>query len=501
MSLKSTDRGASAVLLAFSMVLLIGLAAIAVDLSNGFNQRRQDQTAADIGVMAGAIEAPANPAVIRDEILDFTERNVIGSYSDWQAKWESCVDSERASLNAGGFNFVPVPAPSGWGTSRIDCISIDQGGFVRVVLPPLEFDTSFAGVIGVDEMRTRADAIARITGRGGGGILPFGLLAGAGEGQHICLRDSAGGHAQEPCDGPDAGNFGALESPLYGTQPNGPSRNCNGSPKKDVLAINIAIGIDHLVTFDSDGSSGNEIRDTCGNMDAGYTPDTLNTFTGISNGLVEGLATGPVPGGFTPRLQNTSNPKRYVYGSNLDDKPLWEYIDPALTSSQVPASCVRSSFNSGPATTDYSLPPDGVNDAPNSWQHMSYCFDQYLNTTNMGTPWSAVLFLHDSSGVSIADSPRFAYVPQFWETTFGSGNSWRHVKRFKATWLQATWWKKGNSINAFHPGEPGTFNQGGNWSLIQLSGIVIPDKALPMELRGDPPPSGGVSPFVAELFR
>jgi hypothetical protein len=475
----------------------MGIAAAAVDLGVAFNERRQDQTAADVGVMAGAIEAPGSAASIRDQILTFTQQNVIGTYGDWQAKWETCTDPERATLNAGSFNFVPVPAPAGWSVSTLDCISIDQGGFVRVALPDLEFDASFGRVLGVDELTTTADAIARIVGRGGGGVLPFGLLSTAGEGTHVCLRDSAGGLAEEPCDGPDAGNFGAIESPHYGSQPGGPAQNCNGSPKSDVLAVNIAIGIDHLVTVDSDGLASNDIEDTCGNMNLGLTPDTLNTFQGIGQGFEQGIATGPVPGGFTPRLQQGSNSKKFVHGYNLDDRPLWEYIDG--TASPLPASCVKSTFTSG-APFDWSIPADGVLDPPGSWQHMAYCLNQYLTTSPPSGSW-AVLF-SDTDALSIADSPRFAYVPQFWESTWPPGNSqWRHIRRFKATWLQATWWKRGNNVDVFHPGEAGTFNQTGNWHIIQLSGIIIPDAALPQSLRGDPPPSGGLNPFVPELYR
>lgn len=194
--------------------------------------------------MAGAVDTLASNATIRDQILDFTQRNVIATFTnaDWQARWEACVDPERLDLSASGFNFVPVAAPAGWTPDTIDCISIDGGGFVRVNLPEFEFSTTFGKIMGIDELQTSADAIARIASRGGGGILPFGLLSGATDGTHVCLRDAAGGHAEEPCDGPDAGNFGAIESPHYGTQPDGPDENCNGSPKKDVLAVNIAAG-------------------------------------------------------------------------------------------------------------------------------------------------------------------------------------------------------------------------------------------------------------------
>ena len=487
--------------IALSLFLLIGFAAVAIDLAVGFNERRQDQTAADVGVMAGAIETLGPNTLIRDKILDFTRRNVIATYSnaDWQTRWETCSDPERATLNASGNNFVPVAAPAGWSVATLDCISVDAGGFVRVNLPDLEFSTTFGKVLGISELQTSADAIARIANRGGGGILPFGLVSGAGEGTHVCLRDSAGGHAEEPCDGPDAGNFGAIESPHYGTQPGGPTRNCTGSPKKDILAVNIAIGVDHRIVVDPDGVIANENRDTCGVMDAGNTPDTLNTFTGLSQGLVEGLATGPVPGGHTARLQQGPNPKRNVHGASLDDKPLWRYIDPAVQSTagdDIPPECERSTFDNS-VHPDFDWDGDGTLDRPESWEHLSACLTTYVNG-NGGShpaPYTSVLFLD-----TLNESPRFAYVPQFHESSFGSGNEWRHVARFKATWLQATWWKKGGTIDVFHPGEAGSFPSSGNWSLIQLSGIVIPDTTLPTELRGAAA-SGGINPYVTELYR
>ncbi|MEX0796379.1 MAG: Tad domain-containing protein [Acidimicrobiia bacterium] len=494
------DRGATAMIIALTLFVLIGFAAIAIDLALGFNERRQDQTAADIGVMAGAVDTLGSNAVIRDQILDFTRRNVTASYTnaDWQTRWEGCTDPERVDLNASGFNFVPVPAPSGWTVGTLDCISIDGGGFVRVNLPELEFSTTFGRVMGINELRTSADAIARIVSRGGGGILPFGLLAGSGEGTHVCLRDGSGGHAEEPCDGPDAGNFGAIESPHYGTQPDGPDQNCTGSPKKDLLAVNIARGVDHRVVADKDGSTANENRDTCGVMDAGNAPDTLNTFTGLSNGLIEGLATGPVPGGYTPRLQQGTNPKRSIYGANLDDKPLWEYIDAAVVSTSgfdIPAQCERSTFNNS-IHPDFDWDGDGILDRPESWEHLDDCLNAYVNgQAGHPAPYTAQLF-----GTTLEESPRFAYVPQFHENSWGSGNEWRHVLRFKATWIQGTWWKKGGTVTTFHPGEEGTFTAGGNWALIQLSGIIIPDSTLPMELRGASA-LGGVNPFYPELFR
>jgi Flp pilus assembly protein TadG len=50
------EKGATALLVASSLIMLIGFAAVAVDLSAGFNERRQGQTAADLGALAGAVE-------------------------------------------------------------------------------------------------------------------------------------------------------------------------------------------------------------------------------------------------------------------------------------------------------------------------------------------------------------------------------------------------------------------------------------------------------------
>jgi hypothetical protein len=448
--------------------------------------------------MAGAIETLGPNTKIRDLILDFTRRNVVATYTsaDWQARWEGCEDPERSQLNAEGFSFQPVPLPAGWSTptGRLECISMDAGGFVRVNLPQLEFDTTFGQLLGVSQLETSADAVAKIANRGGGGILPFALLATASEGQHTCLRDGSGGHAEEPCDGPDAGNFGALESPHYGTHPDGPARNCTGSPKKDIVAVNIAYGIDHRIIPDGDGAAANEVLDTCAAMDSGFTPDTMNTFTGLSNGVSEGLATGPVPGNLAlPRLQQGTNPKLSVHGHLLDNRPLWDYIDPILevgSGANIPAICERDTFdNASQAPQDWD--GDLINDNPESWQHLSACLEAFV-----AGAYTTPLFLE-----TLNESPRFGYVPQFWENSFGSGNEWLHVDKFKATWLQATWWKKGGTVTVFHPGEPGSFSGGGSWSLIQLSGLIVPDAALPSELRGTPGPGGGVNPFQPELYR
>jgi hypothetical protein len=272
----------------------------------------------------------------------------------------------------------------------------------------------------------------------------------------------------------------------------GTTANCNASPLGDVLAVNIAAGIDHFVTLDPDGLAANEIRDTCWN--AGV--DTLNTDTGFPNqGAAEGLVTGPVNFGMTPLLQQGSNPKRNVVGYQLDDRPLWYYLDASLTAGGpiptgfVPAQCVKATFdNSSQPDFDWNL--DGILDRPESWEHMGSCLQAHV-----AGGYTTVMFED-----TVADSPRFTYLPKFWEPDLGNGNSWLHIRQFKAVWVQGTWFKRGNNWIEFEPGESCACG-GNNYAMMQMSGFVFPDAALPEGLKGDPPPIGGLDPYGAELFR
>ncbi len=107
---------------------------------------------------------------------------------------------------------------------------------------------------------------------------------------------------------------------------------------------------------------------------------------------------------------------------------------------------------------------------------------------------------------SIRESPRFSYTPQFWDTTLGSGGSlFPNVMRFRSVWIQGTWWKRGTDWSVHHPGEGCDTTGGGTCSpsesMQQVSALVIPDLALPIELRGNPPPNGGLNPFQPTLFK
>lgn len=517
-----SERGAAAIVVAISMLVIMGFAALVIDLGAGFNERAQDQSAADASVMAGAIEALGNAEAMRDLALEYARANLDTIYTDaeWAAIWESCSDPGKASL---GLNLTPVPGPAAdgnWtGVGRLDCISTGSGGFLRVRIPNQIVATTFARTMGANQLEASAAAVAELGPRGEGGILPFGLLASATEGELACLRDNSAGQALPPCDGGNTGNFGAIESPWFGTNPKLPTYgtpNCNASPKKNVLNYNIAEGLDHTVVIDQDGSGSNEVRDECSAPP--YFPDTLNTFQGISQGLEEGLVSGSVPFAGDPRLQRSpSSWEAKIFNWNLDDKALWEFIDappgdfhdPGDTgfsaSKDLPRSCAGFSTTgydwdgNGTTDSDWDWDGDGTNDANESWQHMWACLQDYA-----GGGYTTIMFSD-----TLAQSSRFAYVPQFWEDSWPTGNGWRHIMAFRPVFLQTLWFGTGgdSKITIFNPAEScvkvsgASCNYNGNpGALRQLAAFFIPNSALPEELRGQAA-GGTVNPFTPQLFR
>jgi hypothetical protein len=504
------EKGASAVVVAISMLVIMGFAALVIDLGAGFNQRAQDQSAADTGALAGAGNTLGGVAGVRDAALAYVQDNLDTTYSatDWQTSWEACTDAGKGA----GFQAVDSPWTTG---AKLDCISIDPIGIVRVRVPDQILSTTFGSVIGSSSLKTSAAAEATFGGLGVSGVLPFGLASDVGAAEHVCLSSSPTGLADDPCVGSDAGNFGTIKGREFGNALIGTSVNCTASPLGNTLAVNIAVGLDHWVTLAPGDSVTTEVRDYCFNL----AVNTLNTDVGWpGNGAEEGLATGPVDGGLTPRLQqSTASHKTNRFTYSLDNEPFWYYLDSPSGSYRdfgeanfdgsidFPRSC--AGFDSAGYDWDgngFVDPPkdwdgDGTVDSNESWQHMEACLDDYVN----GNHYTSIMFVED-----IKHSPRFGYVPQFFEDDLGDGSSWLHIKQFRAVWLQSTWWKKSAvDVKVFNPGEDCAGCEGASgYSMMQLSAFVVPDGALPETLRGDPPPdlppgTTTLNPYEVQLYK
>ena len=489
------------------MILFLGMAAMAVDLGFAVNERRQDQSAADSGVMAGALDAINAPQAMVTETIAYVRANLDTTFSnaDWQTAWDGCVDP-AAERNAGGFDFVALDPPPGWTVSDPAnwCISIDAAeSLYRVRIPVQITNTTFGKVLGVDEFRTRAAAVARL-GVGGGGTLPLGFPQGAGPGLS-CLSGAPLGLMDDPCDGTSPGTLGAIELRKFGrsglTNPN-----CLATNPSDLLAQNLAHGADHIVFRDLDGAAANEQRDICFEPDV----DTLlvdPSYPGI--GLEEGLV-GPVPmdGGFSyvPRLAQ-SGPLVTKFGFSINDEPLWDHLDPSATYGgdpllhDAPSVCDPVTFD-GLTNQDWDFPGDGVDDPNSSWKHMDRCLNLYgaLNYTG-------VMFQETID----TNTARFVYLPQFWGS-LGPGSSWENIRWFRAVYIQNTMWQRGVDYYVEGPGEPNCWdaanggtapcNPSGSWAMVQVSVFGIPDASLPEPLRGSSLAGAvGVNPYEPSLYR
>jgi len=515
------------VVVAISMLVIMGFAALVIDLGAGFNERAQDQSAADASVMAGAIEVLGNAEAMRDKALEYARSNLDTTYTDaeWASTWESCSDPEKASL---GLGLTPVPGPAAdgnWtGVSQLDCISTGSGGFLRVRIPDQIVATTFGKTMGADQLEASAAAVSKMGPRGEGGILPFGLLATATEGELTCLRSDSGGQADPPCNGGNTGNFGAIESLFFGTNPDLSTYGdyCDAKPKKKILAYNIAAGLDHTIVIDQDGAGGSEVLDDCSAPP--YFPDTLHTFQGISEGFEQGLVAGgnPLLPSEDPRLwRSPTSWEASIFGWDLDNKPLWDFIDapaspgdfrdPGDTGFNAATDLPRSCAGFNPSGYDWDgnggLDPsqdwdgDGTVDANESWQHMWSCLQDYVSGG-----YTTIMIDED-----IANSSRFAYVPQFWESSWPTGNSEpRHIMAFRPVFLQTLWFGTGSGkkVSIFNPGEPCVggdgsscnYNTNNPGALRQLAAFFIPDGALPEDLRGQGP-GGTINPYAPELYR
>ena len=302
--------------MALVLIVLLGFAAIAIDLAHKWSLQRQDQSASDTGVFAGALftvnkDGPTAIAGATTEVVRITYSTAQPNltFAEWQTAYVNCVDANK-------------PAEyTRTGTSQ--CVSFTNNlEKIRVRLPNVDFDTTFGPVLGVGTISTSAAAEARIRLVAAGNVLPFGLPGSAAAGE-VCLKTGANPKNIVPCDGPDNGNFAFLDITQMGNFDMQTSTTCTGNTTGR-LAENIAIGVDHDIgTAPMETSPFMRDRDLCPAFAS--TPYTLQTETGnMASALDDGFANGV--NGRLGRLVDTPFANTDVAGHEIDHKPLWEFI-------------------------------------------------------------------------------------------------------------------------------------------------------------------------------
>lgn len=477
---RANDEGGFVlVLVALTMVVSLVFVAFAVDLGAGVSERRQDQTAADASVLAGVQAYPDGLVSAATTAMKQARVNIRQPFTDaqWKALWVGCVDASKPSdYTVSGTPLDPTDA-SGTTMITTGCITFNTSRTrMRVRLPNMIVKTNFAGVIGVQQLSTSAVAEAEISGTG---VLPFGLLASAGSQSESCLMATANGHDTTlPCNGSADGNFGSLDSPRYGNPQFGTTTQCTGGTNSG-LVTNMIKGIDHqLDEYREAGEAGEAIR-----TDACFVsrPNQVVTQTGKGSFLDDGLMRGTAEDG-APRLQRTPYQTRNITGVDVDDKPLWEFIPTGLvagadTATMVPATCTRESFTG----------------ADRSKTHLAQCLADYR-----AGGYTTALFTADDSDpgdgtYDIELAPRFAFVPLFWENSWGTGTEYHLIKAFRAVYIQTVFFGcDGRSCQiTWNPGEGGKGPLGNKETAESMTAMLLPDSTLPQSII-DAGPGGRV---------
>jgi len=397
------DSGAAAVLVAITMFVLMGFAAVAVDSGILFSDRRQQQSAADGGALAavqfakttlptsncGALSG-IDYAACRgaEEAIDVVEGTLPGRYA-LVGDWDSCVDASK-------------PVEFTQSSTLSDCISFTANlQKARVVLPGTDVDTAFARVIGVDTVRVGAFAEATLDLNQSGGVLPWAVgPTGAGSNYTCLMANSTTNLDIDPCNGPVGGNFGKLDISLYGNGSVITPEICGSSQSRTKMGVNLIVGSDHPLEKESASAGVINDRDNCAIISQPVdevTTQTGNSANGIADGLYFGVTetTPNYEGRFMCKTDQadeygdfTSNSCVTVgdqFPEQVDHTPLWDFI----------AGGVNAELNVG---------DNGKCSGVNTSVKMQACLQAWRDY--VPGPHTISLF---TSGIETA--PRFAAVP------------------------------------------------------------------------------------------
>lgn len=446
---RRSEEGATVLVVAFSMLIILGFAALTIDIGFGFNERRIDQTFADVSVMAGALETFADDADIVAKVKDIATANGIDP-----AGWAGCTDPDRPP------GFSPLVGEQ--------CISLggffdgEGGTFLRVRIPEQQTDTTFGRLLGVNALFTDAAAIAKVGPEDASGVLPFGLLSGTGNGS-TCLRTGPSGTATPPCDGPETGQFFIIDSPWVGSDIPTP-RICFGGNQQRYTG-NLKHGLDHLV---SKRGTDPLREDVCNQA----SPNALETQPGngfdINPGLWRDGDARLKQSGTTRdiRSQNTSH--------FLDNRPLWTYA----AGGSAP-SCAPGNF-AGPLT-------------------------EVQKIANMNTCIADGVVFHPSIG----NNPRLAIVPRFVENSWVRPPIYKSILDFEPVYINELYFNCNGVVceAIFYPGETNAqlcITPPGNCKRLdvdQLGAFVLDRSMFPNGGLPDEGPGGELLNNQVRLYR
>lgn len=497
--IEQNEKGATLIVVAASLFVLMGFAAFAIDLSAAKNERRLDQGTADAATLAAGVEIIVGGGTTEAAaaIRDYVDTNLGRTLS--AADWDNCQDPDA----------LPVSGIPGAVNPNEPCISFslpaDDPYTIRARLPDQATETAFGKVIGVDEINTSAFAEVQLQGSFPSGAFPSGVFSGAGAGDSFCIRAGTGNSGS--CGTSTTGDFGSFQPYFYG-----PVATCTSGNQASPLAYVIAVGLDHHLgtTPTEPGSRIN--GDDCPQDPGPAFPNRVDSGGGfMAQAATRGLVTGDTYSGvpYDGRLNQQSwagYGGATVFTKAIENRPLWKFIDTSVGG--LPTVCTDAA--DGPSTINDSTDPSQEDAFQQARADMTACLQ------NGSTPDG--LFHSD-----IYDSPRLTIVPRYHQSTaLGSNACCYDILGFEVVFIDEIWTSHGpqwtcdggmvvdpGEFCKHSPGRQGTIhiNAAGQRKVDSASAIVLscgllPDAGIPAEekCRIVENPSGPNSTVFLDLF-
>lgn len=409
------DRGATAIVVALVMVLLMGIAAVALDGGRAFSEKRQAQSGVDFASLAAIVAAtganPANAGAIEAQAV------VAANLPGRSLNWAACADPTRPPE----YTIVSGLTP---------CVSFTQNfGQARVHLPVDAVDTTFGRILGSNSIDVVAAAEVIQSTQQTADVVPFT----AGSGSSVCLFSDQAPQSVPPCNGPQSGFFGYLDIALYGSpqeELDNPPTCANGTSNVR-SGINITKGSDHIMVEYDSGDPVVGDHAVCPNKSENINQLTIQPgsptqgateglITGLSSGIINGRSFGGADGRLEYNATWSAGSPASVRGYSLDNTPLWTYLNnPACP--WAPIGAVTGNVD--------------------NFQEMLAC----LNAWTGGSIFS----------LGLEDNLRFAAVPIF--TSYPSGPGSYLIDHFSPVYIETIYQRctPSKCWTIFSPGEAG----------------------------------------------
>jgi hypothetical protein len=155
-----SERGSVAITVALSLTLLLGLAALVVDVGLNWAARTSAQTAADSAALAGASELLVNgPAAAIGTVGDFLQDNLVTPVG---TGWALDGDEDNGEVVCWT---LPAPPPTTIPPPQFRCP--EGSNALQVITPPIQVQYAFAPVLG-----KRSNSIKAMAAAGAGPAAP-----------------------------------------------------------------------------------------------------------------------------------------------------------------------------------------------------------------------------------------------------------------------------------------------------------------------------------------